>query len=86
MNLYSCAGFRSIRSDSIGFAAEVFALRSARRSFGRSARVGPVNAEFWTRDGRVVEFSAFIGYRVPGRPNELSGRNVWFTVVNGGSL
>jgi hypothetical protein len=84
VNLYSCAGFRSIRSDSIGFAAEVFALRSARRSFGRSARVGPVNAECWTRDGRVVEFSAFIGY--PTGRNETTGHNVRFTVINGGSL
>jgi hypothetical protein len=86
VNLYSCSGFRSVRSDDIREAAKIFALRSARRSFGRSGRVGPLNAECWTRDGRVVEFSAFIGYRVPGRPNELSGRNVRFTVINGGAL
>jgi hypothetical protein len=84
LNIYSCAGFRSVRSDDIREAAKVFALRSARRSYGRSARVGPLNAECWTRDGRIVEFSAFIGHRV--RPNELSGHNVRFTVINGGAL
>lgn len=83
MNLYSCAGFRSVRSDSIRFAAEIFALRSARRSYGRSGRVGPLNAECWTVDGRVVEFSAFIGYR---SGDGLEGRNVRFTVINGGAL
>jgi hypothetical protein len=82
LNLYSCAGFRSIRSDDIRDAAKIFALRSARRSFGRSGRVGPLNAECWTRDGRVVEFSAFIGY--PTGHNETTGHNVRFTVVNGG--
>lgn len=82
MNLYSCAGFRSVRSDDIREAAKIFALRSARRSYGRSGRVGPLNAECWTRDGRVVEFSAFIGY--PTGHNETTGHNVRFTVINGG--
>jgi len=82
LNLYSCAGFRSVRSDDIREAAKIFALRSARRSYGRSGRVGPLNAECWTRDGRVVEFSAFIGY--PTGHNETTGHNVRFTVINGG--
>lgn len=78
MNLYACSGFKSVRADSIRDAAEIFALRSARRTFGRSGRVGPLNASFWDYKYRDVEFEAFVGYR-SGR-NELSGRNVRFTV------
>ena len=85
MNLYACSGFKSVRSDSIRSAAEVFALRSARRTFGRSGRVGPLNASYWDYKYREVEFEAFVGYR-SGR-HELSGRNVRFTVyLMGGSL
>lgn len=84
MNLYACSGFKSVRADSIRDAAEVFALRSARRTFGRSGRVGTLNAESWTVCARNVEFSSFVGYR-SGR-HELSGRNVRFTVyLKGGS-
>ena len=84
MNLYACSGFKSVRSNSIRSAAEIFALRSARRIFGRSGRVGPLNASYWDYKYREVEFEAFVGYR-SGR-NELSGRNVRFTVHLVGGL
>ncbi len=83
MNLYSCSGFRSVRADDIRQAAQAFALRSARRSYGRRAQVGPLNADCWTADGRNVEFNAFIGYR---SGDGIEGRNVRFTVTIGGAL
>jgi hypothetical protein len=83
LNLYSCNGFRSVRSDSIRDAAKVFALRSARRAFGRRGIVRTLVEDSYTRNLSIVEFAAFIGY--PSGRNETTGHNVRFTVINGGS-
>ena len=83
MNLYRCSGFRSVRSDSIRDAAEVFARRAARRAFGRRGIVRTMVEDSYVPNLSIVEFAAFIGY--PTGPNETTGHNIRFTVINGGS-
>ena len=83
MTLFRCNGFRSVRSDSIRDAAEIFAKRAARRAFGRRGIVRTMVEDSYTRNLSIVEFAAFIGY--PTGRNETTGHNVRFTVVNGGS-
>ena len=84
LNLYACSGFKSVRSDSIRSAAEVFAKRAARRAFGRRGYVRTLVEDSYVPNLSIVEFAAFIGYST-GR-NETTGHNYRFTVVNGGSL
>jgi hypothetical protein len=84
LTLYYCNGFRSVRSDSIRDAAEIFAKRAARRAFGRRGYVRTMVEDSYTRNLSIVEFAAFIGYST-GR-NETTGHNIRFTVVHGGSL
>ena len=83
MTLFRCSGFRSVRSDSIRDAAEVFARRAARRAFGKRGIVRTLVEDSYTRNLSIVEFAAFIGY--PTGRNETTGHNVRFTVINGGS-
>ena len=83
MTLFRCNGFRSVRSDSIRDAAEVFARRAARRAFGKRGLVRTLVEDSYTRNLSIVEFAAFIGY--PTGPNETTGHNVRFTVINGGA-
>ena len=84
MILFRCSGFRSVRSDSIRDAAEIFARRAARRAFGKRGIVRTMVEDSYTRNLSIVEFAAFIGY--PTGRNETTGHNVRFTVINGGSL
>lgn len=83
MNLYHCNGFRSVRADGIHDAAEIFAKRAARRAFGKRGLVRTLNEDSYTEDFSLVEFNAFIGY--PSGHNETTGRNVRFTVRDGGA-
>ena len=83
MILYRCNGFRSVRADSIRDAAEVFARRAARRAFGRRGIVRTMVEDSYVPNLSIVEFAAFIGY--PTGPNETTGHNIRFTVINGGS-
>jgi len=83
LTLFRCNGFRSVRSDSIRDAAEVFARRAARRAFGKRGIVRTLVEDSYTRNLSIVEFAAFIGY--PTGRNETTGHNVRFTVINGGS-
>jgi hypothetical protein len=82
--LYRCNGFRSVRALGIRDAAEVFARRAARRAFGRRGLVRTLVEDSYTRNLSIVEFAAFIGYGTG--PNETTGHNIRFTVINGGSL
>jgi hypothetical protein len=84
LTLFRCNGFRSVRSDSIRDAAEVFARRAARRAFGRRGIVRTMVEDSYTRNLSIVEFAAFIGYSTG--PNETTGHNFRFTVINGGAL
>ena len=81
--LYRCNGFRSVRSDSIRDAAGVFAKRAARRAFGKRGLVRTLVEDSYTRNLSIVEFAAFIGYSTG--PNETTGHNIRFTVINGGA-
>lgn len=60
-------------------AAELFALRAARREFGRGrARVGALRMDSYRIDGKMEEFEAFIGYATG--LHEVSGHNIRFCV------
>jgi len=80
-NTYHCRRMRPITTDgSATDAAEEFAGRMARREFGRrTGTVGALTPGAYSRDGRVHEFSAFIGRRT-GR-NEITGHNVHLTIT-----
>lgn len=84
MNLFHCNGHRSVRAEGIRDAAKVFALREARRAFGKRGLVRILYVDCCTEDGTLAEFEAFIGYA--SGHNETTGRNVRFTVRNGGAL
>jgi hypothetical protein len=84
LTLYRCNGFRSVRADSIGDAAGVFAKRAARRAFGRRGIVRTLVEDSYVPNLSIVEFAAFIGYSTG--PDETTGHNIRFTVINGGSL
>lgn len=61
--------------------ADIFALRIARKRYGRTGRVGALNVTGWNRDG--MEVSAFIGYPdpIPGASRSATiGGNVTFFV------
>jgi hypothetical protein len=84
LTLFRCNGFRSVRALGIRDAAEVFARRAARRAFGRRGIVRTMVEDSYTRNLSIVEFAAFIGYS--SGPNETTGHNIRFTVINGGAL
>lgn len=84
MKLYHCNGHRSVRAPGIRDAAKVFAAREARRAFGRRGLVRILYVDCCVEDGTLAEFEAFIGYA--SGFNETTGRNVRFTVRDGGAL
>ena len=67
-----------MKAECISDAAKVFAQRAARKSYGRNAVVGTLNANSYSQDCSLIEYSAFIG-RKSGR-NEVTGHNTRFTV------
>jgi hypothetical protein len=77
-NRYIATGHRAITAETMQDAAEAFALRKARKVFGRSARVAALCSHAWSWDNSMGEWSAFIGYRSGSR--ETTGRNVRFTI------
>lgn len=79
MNKFTCNGFRSVAGDiSISEAAEIFASRAARREFGKTGYARTCAMGSHAQDGRLAEFSAFVGYRTG--LGETTGRNINFTV------
>jgi hypothetical protein len=70
---------RSVRADSMRDAAEIFATRLARKSYGRSAYARTLNLNSWSQDNTVGEYDAFVGYRTG--PHETTGHNARFTVI-----
>lgn len=83
MTLFHCNGYRAVRASGILEAAEVFARRAARRAFGRRGLVRVLREDSYAPDYSMIEFEAFIGY--PSGHNETTGRNIRFTVRNGGA-
>lgn len=79
MNLYTCAGFRSVRADGSRDAAEIFATREAVRRYGKRGVCRVLNENGRSIDGTVVEWQAFIGY--PTGCGETTGGNICFTVT-----
>lgn len=78
MKKYTCNGFRPALADSMREAAEIFANRAARKSYGGTGYCRTCNQYAYAQDGSLAEFSAFIGYTT-GR-NETTGKNINFTV------
>lgn len=78
MNRYTCSGHRAINAETMNDAAETFALRKARKVFGRSARVAALRMDGASWDCSLGEYTAFVGYRTGQR--ETTGRNVMFTI------
>lgn len=75
---YTSNGFRSVTAESMMQAAHIFAHRAARKRYGRRAYSRTCIMSAHAQDGRLAEFSAFIGYTT-GR-NETTGNNIHFTV------
>lgn len=78
MRKYTANGFKSVMAERITEAAQVFANRAARREFGRKGYCRTCTQGAYSQDGRLAEYSAFIGYTT-GR-NETTGHNINFTV------
>lgn len=78
MNKYTCNGFKSVKAETMKEAAEIFANRAAKRKYGRSAYCRTCTQGAYAQDGRLAEYSAFIGYTTG--QNETSGNNINFTV------
>lgn len=81
MKKYTCNGYRSIpvnTVDSMREAAEIFGNRAARREFGNRGHVGAICQTAHSQDGRLGEYSAFIG--CSSGQNQMSGHNINFSV------
>lgn len=78
LNKYISNGFRAVHAGSMSDAAKTFALRLARRDYGKRGTVRILNCNAWSQDHSFCEYSAFIGYRTD--PHTTTGHNVYFTV------
>lgn len=78
MNRYTCENHRPVQAESMNEAAEVFATRKAKATYGKSAYARTCTKQSWSQDGTIGEYNAFIGYRTG--QNETTGSNVHFTV------
>lgn len=58
--------------------AEAFALRMARRTYGRKGRVGALACTGYNPEGNLTEWSGFIGR--PTGLHETTGHNVQFSI------
>jgi hypothetical protein len=76
---YISAGMRAVTAESMRDAAEIFATRLARKSYGRSAYARTLNLNSWSQDNTVGEWESFVGYRTG--MHETTGHNVRFTVT-----
>ena len=78
MNTFTCSGFQNVKAETINEAAEIFAKRAARKKYGIRGYCRTIREDAYAQDGRLSEFSAFIGYKTG--QNETSGNNISFTV------
>jgi hypothetical protein len=78
MKKYTCNGFKSVTTETMSEAANIFANRAARQKYGKSGYARTCTQGAYAQDGRLAEYSAFIGYGT-GR-NETAGHNINFTV------
>lgn len=61
MQTYSATSFRSVQAESAEQAATIFALREARRQYGRGGYLVRVRCDFGEQGDRVMIFEATIG-------------------------
>ncbi len=80
MKTYLSSGMRPIHAEGIADAAVIFALRLARKKFGRRARVVTMYMEGWNVGMTWIEYSAFIGYPCGEHGQDTRGHNVMFKV------
>jgi hypothetical protein len=83
---YKVSGMRAVRAESFSDAAHVFALRLARRIYGRRGEYHSLNQSGWTNDAqghtKSAHYEPFIGVQTGGRAAyRMCGRNVFFTVT-----
>ena len=77
---FTCGGFRAVRVETIREAAEIFANRAARKTYGKRGYARTCNMGSYAQDMRLAEFSAFIGYTTGHNRHETTGNNINFTV------
>lgn len=84
MNTYICDSHRPAQAENLSEASIMFALRKARREFGRSAKMIIMSAR--SEDcGKTGEFEAFIGHSIRYTNTvSASGYNVRFSVYRVG--
>jgi hypothetical protein len=80
MKTYSSKGHRDVVAESMKEAAQIFADRKARKTYGKGGYARTCTLGSWSQDNSVGEFSAFLGYST-GR-NETTGGNAYFTVYS----
>ena len=79
MRKYSCEDFRPVRAESLTDAAGIFALRKARRIYGRNAVVGTLRCNASTRSGDMGQWDTFLG--TPSRDGDgIVGANNYLHV------
>lgn len=76
--IYSAKGYRSVKANSAGEAAGIFADREARKRFGKRGYAHHVRLDSWTGDGSLHTYQAFVG--VPEKGGGMSGNNIWIHV------
>lgn len=79
MKKYTTNGMRSVTAESMTDAAELFANRIARKTYGRRAYARTCACGSQSRDGSIGEYNAFVGVSGPER-GMTTGKNVFFTV------
>lgn len=78
LNKYTSTGHAPVLAESNRDAAELIALRKARREFGKGGRVGALQWVGMAPNASWHEYSAFIGRRTGQR--ETTGHNVRFVL------
>lgn len=79
---YTTLGCRAVSADNMREAAEIFANRMARKTYGKSGYCRTCNLESWSQDRSRGDYNAFIGYTPSGQHNTglTVGNNIRFTV------
>lgn len=77
MNKFKTHGMNSVQAEGMQHAAEIFALRWARRQYGKRGDARTCVQGSYSRDGSLAEYQAFIGIT---KGNETTGHNIHFTV------
>ena len=74
---YKTNGCNAVNANSMKEAAEIFAYRFARRTYGKNADVRTLNQNCYSVNGKTAEYNAFIGIT---KANETTGNNIHFVI------